>query len=112
MVHNMNLQEPSFSEIIDGKKNLELRLYDEKRKTINIGDTIVFCRAPQKDVKVEVVVTGLIRYRTFEEMFKDIDYTMAGPCESLERQLKDVEEFYPVENQKKLTVLGIRFEKK
>ena len=41
--HTMNLTPSPFKMIREGRKTIELRLYDEKRKAISIGDTITFC---------------------------------------------------------------------
>ena len=40
--HEMNLQPKYFDFIKDGTKRIELRLYDEKRQQIKIGDLIEF----------------------------------------------------------------------
>ena len=42
MVHTMNLQEEPFQMIKEKTKTIELRLYDEKRRTIKPGDMIAF----------------------------------------------------------------------
>lgn len=42
MNHNMTLKQPYFDLIKTGKKTIELRLYDDKRRKININDTITF----------------------------------------------------------------------
>ena len=39
MVHEMKLHESPFKKIKSGKKTVELRLYDDKRRKINIGDS-------------------------------------------------------------------------
>ena len=40
--HIMNLNPSPFKMIREGNKTIELRLYDEKRKKLSIGDTITF----------------------------------------------------------------------
>lgn len=42
MIHEMKLNDNAFNNIKKGLKKFELRLYDDKRKNINIGDTIIF----------------------------------------------------------------------
>ena len=42
MIHEMNLHEDPFLLINAGYKTIEMRLYDEKRKKINVGDIIEF----------------------------------------------------------------------
>lgn len=40
--HIMNLMPAPLKMIREGRKTIELRLYDEKRKQISIGDIITF----------------------------------------------------------------------
>lgn len=40
MKHKMKLQEKYYDFIINGTKRIEIRLNDEKRQTIKLGDTI------------------------------------------------------------------------
>lgn len=42
MEHILKLQPKYFNYINNGTKRIELRLYDEKRQKINIGDIIIF----------------------------------------------------------------------
>ena len=41
-VHRMNLQSGPYEMIKSGRKTIELRLWDEKRRKIKAGDEIVF----------------------------------------------------------------------
>lgn len=45
MKHTMKLHSSPFNMIKCGEKTYELRLYDEKRQCIKIGDGIVFVNA-------------------------------------------------------------------
>lgn len=42
----MKLQKSPFEKIKNGTKTVEFRLYDEKRRKINIGDQIEFSKLP------------------------------------------------------------------
>ena len=42
MIHEMKLNNNAFNNIKSGIKKFELRLYDDRRKNINLGDTIIF----------------------------------------------------------------------
>lgn len=42
MKHNMKLQPKYYNYMLNGTKRIEIRLNDEKRKNINLGDTIIF----------------------------------------------------------------------
>lgn len=42
MMHQMKLQNDPFQMIKKGQKTIEMRLYDEKRKLVQVGDNISF----------------------------------------------------------------------
>ena len=42
MKHVMNLWHDSFVKIKEQTKTIEMRLFDEKRSSISVGDTIIF----------------------------------------------------------------------
>ncbi len=43
-IHHMTLHAAPFEAIRAGRKTVELRLYDEKRRAVGVGDHIVFVR--------------------------------------------------------------------
>ena len=70
----MGLYGDYFSSIKKGKKKVEVRLNDEKRRKIKVGDTIEFIRVPEQDDVIKVQVTELRKYETFREMYEDIPF--------------------------------------
>ena len=112
MEHILKLQPKYFDYINNGTKRIELRLYDEKRQKINIGDIMVFQKEPELVETVRTKVIGLLRYESFEELFKDFDISiMADKSMTKTELLGALEEFYTPEKQKKYGILGIRVEK-
>lgn len=112
MEHILKLQPKYFDYINNGTKRIELRLYDEKRQKINIGDTIIFQKEPELEIIMKVKVIGLLRYNKFEELFEDFDIEMMADKSMTKKELLDVlEEFYTPEKQEQYGVLGIRIEK-
>lgn len=112
MEHILKLQPKYFDYINNGTKRVELRLYDEKRKKINIGDTIIFQKEPELESIVKVKVIGILRYNTFEELFEDFDIEILADESMTKRELLNVlQEFYTPEKQKQYGVMGIRIEK-
>lgn len=112
MEHVLKLQPRYFDYINNGTKRIELRLYDEKRQKINIGDTIIFQKEPELEVTMKVKVVGLLIYNSFEELFNDFDIEMMADKSMTKQELLNVlEEFYTREKQNKYGVLGIRIEK-
>lgn len=112
MEHILKLQPKYFDYINNGTKRIELRLYDEKRQKIAIGDTIIFQKEPELETTMKVKVIGLLRYNTFEELFEDFDIEMMADKSMTKQELLNVlEEFYTPEKQKQYGVVGIRIEK-
>lgn len=105
--HKMNLRPEYFDFIKHGTKRIELRLYDEKRSQINLGDTIEFTKSEDNKFKAEVI--GLLRYRTFEELFEDFDISILADISMTKGELlATLSEFYSLEKQNQYGVLGIR----
>lgn len=52
--HVMKLEEEYFNYIKNGTKRIEIRLFDEKRRKIKIGDKIIFYKLPDMKEKIEV----------------------------------------------------------
>ncbi len=111
MEHILKLQPKYFDYIQNGTKRIELRLYDEKRQKIQIGDSIIFKKEPDLDVSMKVKVVGLIRYDTFDKLIQDFDIKLlADSSMSKEELLNALQEFYTQDMQKQYGVIGIRIE--
>ena len=112
MEHILKLQPKYFDYINNGTKRIELRLYDEKRQKINIGDIIIFQKEPELEVTFKVKVIGLLRYDSFENLFKDFDIKIMADASMTKKELlNELEDFYTPEKQKEYGVIGIRIEK-
>lgn len=111
MEHEMKLQSKYYNYILNGTKRIEIRLYDEKRQQINIGDTIKFLKEPDLKESFNAKVVGLLRYDSFENMFKNYDISVLADKSMTKEELINVlEEFYTKEKQTQYGVLGIRIE--
>ena len=112
MHHEMSLRPGPFAKIADGSKRYELRLHDEKRRLITIGDTITFtCTADERTV--EVRVTALLPFATFAELYAALPLTECGYTEASAKDAdpRDMEAYYPPEKQAQYGVLAIRVER-
>jgi ASC-1-like (ASCH) protein len=80
-LHNMDLNEPWFSLVKNGTKTIEGRIYDDKRRIIQIGDTITFSNKKGQGELFSKVVVDLAIWDNFNKSssktkFKDvIDWT-------------------------------------
>lgn len=112
MTHEMKLQPKYFDFIKNGTKRIELRLFDDKRNAILLGETIRFIKEPELEENLDVIVTGLLRYNTFKELISDFSIEiLADSSINKIELLNDLETFYSEEKQEKFGVIGIRFEK-
>jgi ASC-1-like (ASCH) protein len=70
--HEMKLVSRLFDDIVNGTKRFEIRLNDEKRKKIRIGDHIIFRKLPDLVSSIVVEVTSLKSYPDFLFMYDDL----------------------------------------
>ena len=111
MVIEMKLNKEPFDAIALGRKTIELRLYDEKRRKLNIGDEIIFTNLKDRSERLAVRIKALFRYETFEELFSEISlekcgFNGASPAEAA----ADMREYYSDKKIRQYGVLGIRME--
>ncbi|MCP8968440.1 ASCH domain-containing protein [Ectobacillus ponti] len=111
MVHNMGLYGEYFHAIRQRKKLYEVRLYDEKRRAISVGDTIEFLEVPEGSQLLRVKVLGLRRYDTFREMYEDIPFALFD-CEdwTMEEMVQGTYDIYSPEQERQWGALAIRIE--
>lgn len=111
MKHEMKLQDKYYNFILNGTKRIEIRLNDDKRQKIKIGDTITFLKEPLLNECFDAKVVNLLKYNSFEEMFKDFDISiLADESMTKKELLETLETFYTKEKQKEYEVLGILIE--
>ncbi|KMK77518.1 ASCH domain-containing protein [Alkalihalobacillus pseudalcaliphilus] len=108
MIHQMGLYREYFQLIRDGEKMVEVRLNDEKRRKIKVGDTIEFRQVPDYNETLQVQVIELRSYPTFKDMYKDIDFKDFG-CEgwTMQEMVEGTYEIYSPELEKSYGALAI-----
>ena len=108
--HIMKLHPGPFAKIKDGSKTIELRLYDEKRQCISVGDTIRFVSTESAVDAVVVLVRNLFIFDSFDELYKHLPLLECGYTEDDVHTASpgDMETYYPKEEQKKYGVVGIQ----
>lgn len=106
MKHRMNLWHDSFMKIQEGTKTIEMRLYDDKRSSISIGDTIIF-EDTSNGTHIECLVLNLYIYPSFFELYANHDKTSIGYDKSEVSDPKDMFSYYSEEDIRKYGVVGI-----
>ena len=82
MKHLMNLHEGPYKRIKSGIKTIELRLYDEKRRAVSVGDEIKFVNSSNPDLSLCCRVTALHKFSSFAELYKSLPLLKCGYTES------------------------------
>ena len=110
MKHNMSLNNRPFKSIKEGTKTIELRLNDEKRSLLKVGDEIEFTNRDTNE-KLSVDIINLYKYPSFKELYKHFNKIEMGYSINEEANPKDMENYYSKEEQEKYGVLGIKIKK-
>lgn len=105
MIHHMQLQPKPFELIKNETKTIEIRLNDEKRRKIKIGDEIVFSLADKPSQILKTRVVNLYRFKTFKDLFEAFPPRALGAKNK--KDLAGVYKYYSIEQEKKFGVLGI-----
>ena len=111
MIHSMTLEPSAFLKIANGSKTIELRLNDEKRHKIDIGDRIEF-RCIEINSIVEAEVISLYKFSDFEQLYKALPLEKCGYSKNNLKiaHYTDMEKYYTKEQIKKYGALGIELQ--
>lgn len=106
----MNLTPSPLRMIREGKKTIELRLYDEKRKAISVGDTITFLNTEDAADTLMVKVKELCVFDSFEDLYQNLPLLECGYTDEdiATASPTDMEEYYSKEKQAQYGVVGIK----
>ncbi len=110
-VHHMRLAAQPFALIDSGAKTVEVRLYDEKRRQIEVGDKIIFTLLGSGR-RVNVKVVALHMFKSFLCLFSSplISKTGSGGMTAAEAA-ESMYKYYLPADESKYGVLGIEIEK-
>lgn len=108
-MHRMHLEPKAYARMEDEKKTIELRLYDEKRRRIQAGDVIRFESTEDETDVLFARVTGMRFFASFDELYAALPLDACGyaPEEVKAASPRDMDKYYPPEEQKKWGVVGI-----
>lgn len=112
MVHYMKLCKEPFDMIASGEKTIELRLYDEKRQLVKVGNTIIFACIDCDNKTINTEVVKIYRYDSFEDLYKSLPLEKCGYRIGEAASPVDMEKYYSKEEQAKYGVVGIEIKVK
>lgn len=109
MKHKMKLQDAPFRLIESGIKTIELRLYDEKRRAICVGDEIEFTNANDTDAVLRCEVIEIFVFPSFAELYRRLPLEKCGYTSDriAAASPSDMDLYYSTEEQKRYGVVGI-----
>ena len=107
MTHFLHLNDEYFGLIKSGKKTIEMRLLDEKRKNYKVGDTLIFVHRDNENSQLKTKIVALHKFKNFNELYKHVDNCKLGYAPNERANAADMESFYPLNEQEKFGVVGI-----
>lgn len=105
-VHKMNLYPDAFELIENGSKKVEMRLNDEKRQKLTIGDLVIFTNTETKE-EIIVEVIDLKAFKSFSELYSSYEKTAIGYKKDEAANPNDMLDYYSQEQINKYGVLAI-----
>lgn len=77
MKHSMPIMKMAFDRIVNGRKKIEMRLWDEKRQELKLNDIIEFICTDTEE-KVLCLVHGLAIFENFNDLIDNIPLELFG----------------------------------
>ncbi len=113
MTHQMNLHAEPFDKIAGGIKNIELRLWDEKRRRIKVGDEIEFTHSKDSTRTLRCRVVALHIFSSFAELYASLPLLKCGYTEDDidTADPSDMDLYYTKEQQAACGVVGIEIQR-
>ena len=109
MTHSMKLCPQPFEQISMGEKTIELRLNDEKRQKIKVGDTVLFTHTERAEKQLIAKVIGVHVFRDFAQRYKTLPLDKCGysAAELPTANYQDMYAYYTPEQENRFGVVGI-----
>ncbi len=108
MEHSMRLIPQYFDCVKKGTKKIELRLNDEKRQKIKIGDIIIFESVENNPRTLKVKVTNIYHDTSFKNLLNKFPINLFGDATTTYAELiKTLETIYSKKEEEKYGVVGI-----
>lgn len=105
----MSLNPEPFELMKSGRKAIEVRLFDEKRRKISLNDTILFAKLPEKNERLAVSVIGISIFPSFRNLLSSFDNGKFGHSKeaTLEERIGMQRVHYTEDEEKEYGVVGI-----
>ncbi len=107
MLHQMKLKSEPFCKIKSGSKTIELRLNDEKRQQVQVGDFIEFSMMEDASQKLTAKVTALHHFDSFAEMYGNLPKEKIGYAADETPNPNHMDAYYPREKRHSTVCWGL-----
>ena len=109
----MKLADEPFEKIASGEKTLEIRLNDEKRRQIQVGDVLVLTRSSRSLDKIKARVVALYPFESFAALFSSALFEKTG-CGgmSADEAAAGMYQYYTKAQEEEFGVLAIEIDTK
>lgn len=106
--HFYTLKPKPYNAMEEGYKTIEMRLNDEKRQLLAIGDFIIFTNTEDKNKSLLTIIKDLKRYSSFKELYEDTPNKLElGYLENETPHYEDMYDYYPKERINQYHALAI-----
>ncbi|MBS7386280.1 MAG: NUDIX domain-containing protein [Alphaproteobacteria bacterium] len=106
---SMSLQPEYYEMVRSGEKDIELRLYDEKRRRMRNGDMLLIYNAQNRNDYIRAKIVRLHIAKSFVDLATKISMPRTGFA-SLNALMSAIEKFYDTEMESKYGIVGIELE--
>lgn len=112
ITHTMPLRPSLLSEVQSGVKSIEIRLFDEKRRHIKVGDSIEFFSTEDPSITCKKKIVALTHAKSFLELLQQVPLEKAGwPQGSLpEKAVANIRKYYSEEEEQKWGAVALYLE--
>ena len=106
--HFYTLKPKPYNAMEEGYKTIEMRLNDEKRRLLSIGDFIIFTHTEDKNKSLLTIIKDLKQYPNFKKLYEDTPNKLdLGYLEDETPHYEDMYDYYSKERIDKYHVLAI-----
>ncbi|MBQ9773645.1 MAG: ASCH domain-containing protein [Clostridia bacterium] len=112
MTYIMQLNDEPFRLVREGIKTIELRLNDEKRRRIRVGDCITFLNRDNASESLTARVIALHPFESFDALYAALPLDKCGyTAETIgAASPRDMDTYYSAEDLEKHGVVGLEIE--
>ncbi len=110
MKHNMRLINEAYNNVINGTKRVEIRLLDEKRSKLKIGDTITFTNYDDSSKSFDTEIINLLVFNDINEVLSNYDISLLLSKSTKKEDLINIfNSIYSIEERNKYKIICIEF---